>query len=387
MSDAISAALFGVSAGAAIVAMLLMARHWNIAFAFRAGVALFALIAFVAVANVATLVLDRPPPWVIALSGLLSASLFPWAWLYVRDLVSDVPRPFVRRDLWHFAVPAAFTPFVAWATVLSESAEDSLWGIGPMTAESTAFAIFGLVLTVLWSIQITIYTAKMFFSLHRLPARLRNVFSDVVERDLLWLRIILFVFIAHTPVVVAENIGVIEMPEVVFAVFASVLTTLFAGWAANQMPVFQLSPETSARAVVQESELATSEKYARSLLDDDRLARIADRLENAFAVDKLHLVPNISLAKLSERTGVSENHLSQTFTRRFEKSFFDYVNAKRVDEAKKIIAETDASIADIGVDVGFNSRSVFYKAFKAETGTTPAAYRDLLRQAAESRSL
>jgi len=40
-----------------------------------------------------------------------------------------------------------------------------------------------------------------------------------------------------------------------------------------------------------------------------------------------------------------------------------------------MIAAGDASVLAVALDVGFNSRSAFYKAFKRETGMTPKDYR------------
>lgn len=68
---------------------------------------------------------------------------------------------------------------------------------------------------------------------------------------------------------------------------------------------------------------------------------------------------------------------SQTFARQIGLSFFDYVNAKRVEAAKVMLRQGGESVIDIAVAVGFNSRSAFYNAFKTAVGTTPAAYRRL----------
>jgi len=83
------------------------------------------------------------------------------------------------------------------------------------------------------------------------------------------------------------------------------------------------------------------------------------------------------LRKLAEETGVKERHLSQTFTRKFSASFFDYVNEWRVEEAKRLLA-TDTTITAIAFESGFNSRSAFYNAFKKRTGHNPGDFRNSL---------
>lgn len=380
MSDTASAALFGLSAGAALVAAVVLSQQWARAFAFRVGVVLFGLLALVAIANVLDASMVRVPAWAIQTSGALTAALFPAAWLYVRDLTSDQPRPWGRGDAWHFAVPALFAPHVAWAAFLSAAAEDSLWGIGEPPPEALWFAGVGQALTLAWTLQVTFYTARIALVLWRLPARLRQAFADVRGRDLTWLRVILFLFVAHLPFAVASNLGLAEVPDLVFAAFASALTCAFAGWATQQAPVFQLTTSAPERVSVGEVEPKPNQKYARALLDDEKMERIALKIGAVFDKADLHLDANLSLAKLSERLGVTENHLSQTFSRHIGASFFDYVNARRVAHAKRLLETTTDSVADIAVASGFNARSAFYNAFRLVTGSTPAAYRQEMQR-------
>lgn len=147
------------------------------------------------------------------------------------------------------------------------------------------------------------------------------------------------------------------------------------------MPVFQETADVPTRLRVppDTAEPAAVAKYERSLLEDERLDKIALRIEAAFQRDQLHLDPALSLKKLSEKTGVSESNLSQTFTRKLAASFFDYVNRWRVEEAKARLLASDETIAAIAFDSGFNSRSAFYNAFKSVTGQTPAAFRATAR--------
>ncbi|UWR78319.1 helix-turn-helix domain-containing protein (plasmid) [Phaeobacter inhibens] len=53
--------------------------------------------------------------------------------------------------------------------------------------------------------------------------------------------------------------------------------------------------------------------------------------------------------------------------------FFDYINHWRIQDAKNRLRSSDATILAIAYDVGFNSRSSFYTAFKRELGADPFA--------------
>ncbi len=120
-------------------------------------------------------------------------------------------------------------------------------------------------------------------------------------------------------------------------------------------------------------------KYARSALGDERMTRIAAKLELAMTRDKLFEDPNLSLRALSDHIGVSENYISQTLNDRLGRNFFDFVNGHRIDEACHRLQDPNASIAAVAVAVGFQSRSTFNAAFKRHAGATPSEHRTAVR--------
>lgn len=62
--------------------------------------------------------------------------------------------------------------------------------------------------------------------------------------------------------------------------------------------------------------------------------------------------------------------------RHFGINYYEFINRYRIEEAKRMLAESKgASITDIYLAVGFNSKSVFYTFFKKLEGMTPTAYR------------
>jgi AraC-like DNA-binding protein len=117
-------------------------------------------------------------------------------------------------------------------------------------------------------------------------------------------------------------------------------------------------------------------KYARSALTEAHAEQLATRIKSAMTQDALYLDPNLSLQKLSRHVGALPNQISQTLNEQIGSTFFDYIAHHRIEAAKPLIVEGMANSLTVSLDVGFNSRSTFYKAFKRETGMTPKAYRD-----------
>jgi AraC-like DNA-binding protein len=99
---------------------------------------------------------------------------------------------------------------------------------------------------------------------------------------------------------------------------------------------------------------------------------------------KPHLEPELTLMELASRLSVTPHNLSQVFNCEINKSFFDFVNEYRVQEAKRLLSAPDYghfSIFGIALDAGFNSKSAFYTAFGKYAGTTPSEFRKQQKQA------
>ena len=82
---------------------------------------------------------------------------------------------------------------------------------------------------------------------------------------------------------------------------------------------------------------------------------------------------------LAKQLGVKSYLLSQFLNQRLGKSFTEFTNEKRIEEAKRLLERAenrDTTIFAIGVDSGFRSESSFYFNFKKYTGMTPKQYKD-----------
>ena len=86
-------------------------------------------------------------------------------------------------------------------------------------------------------------------------------------------------------------------------------------------------------------------------------------------------IPILSLQDLSKELNISSHQLSQFLNNNLNKNFTSFVNEFRINEACKIITSNDKlTLESVGYDVGFNSKSTFFSAFKKHTGTTPLNY-------------
>lgn len=91
---------------------------------------------------------------------------------------------------------------------------------------------------------------------------------------------------------------------------------------------------------------------------------------------KPYLDDKLTLQKLAEQMNMPEKQLSLLINQYTGKHFFDFINEFRINDAKVLLKEQpQLTVLEILYEVGFNSRSSFYTAFKKETHQTPTDYR------------
>lgn len=114
----------------------------------------------------------------------------------------------------------------------------------------------------------------------------------------------------------------------------------------------------------------------RRLLPEADVLRIRGKLEKALDQDRLYRDPDLTLRQLSDAVGVSEHRVSEVLNQHLATNFYDFVNGRRIAEAKLILQQDgDRAVLDVAIDVGFNSKSTFYAAFKKVTDQSPVAFR------------
>jgi YesN/AraC family two-component response regulator len=106
----------------------------------------------------------------------------------------------------------------------------------------------------------------------------------------------------------------------------------------------------------------------------------AESIDTQIKLEKLYMDPDITLDSLAETLEIMPRDLSMIINRHFGANFYTFINSYRIEEAKKMLkdsAKKDTTITEIYLEVGFNSKSVFYTFFKKLEGMTPTKFRQL----------
>lgn len=102
------------------------------------------------------------------------------------------------------------------------------------------------------------------------------------------------------------------------------------------------------------------------------------RIEKCMSRDGLYRIKDLTVEKLAEMVGSNRTYISRCINKFSGMTFYGYLDSYRVREAVKLIASLgkDMTFKHIADEVGYNSVSVFYRAFQKETGCTPGNYRN-----------
>jgi AraC-like DNA-binding protein len=99
-----------------------------------------------------------------------------------------------------------------------------------------------------------------------------------------------------------------------------------------------------------------------------RLLRARDAMDRAYAEP-------LDVRSVAAVAHVSEAHFIRTFRSVFGETPHRYLQRRRVERSMFLLRETDRSITDICMDVGFTSLGTFSRMFRDIVGETPSHYR------------
>jgi AraC-like DNA-binding protein len=85
--------------------------------------------------------------------------------------------------------------------------------------------------------------------------------------------------------------------------------------------------------------------------------------------------PSMGLNKISDEFQISESYFSHMFKEKTGVNFSTYLENIRMHEAARLIKETDTSLNELYILVGYNNANSFRRAFKKVYGVTPSAMR------------
>lgn len=115
------------------------------------------------------------------------------------------------------------------------------------------------------------------------------------------------------------------------------------------------------------------------LVQHHSLAGYSQVIRDAINYIDCHLHEAVGLKDIAESAGVSVSYLAARFKRETGQSVMEYINGKRILDARRYLAVTDMPVAMVGEQIGIGNGNYFTKLFKKYEKCTPREYRDMMQ--------
>ena len=160
-----------------------------------------------------------------------------------------------------------------------------------------------------------------------------------------------------------ESFGVFGLPKLPACLRTSAAQLFGAEW----------PPETQARM-----HLLRLVTWVMELLDQHLHKRLSEAGQKVLAVQELivrseNAFP--SVRQLATRVGLSANYLSSLFHSQTGTTIRQYIADRRIEKAKRYLADHGWSIKEVALRLGFKNPYHFSSAFYRATGVRPSVYR------------
>jgi len=231
-----------------------------------------------------------------------------------------------------------------------------------------------------------VYVTLSLWLLKTHSKRIQDRFSYVEKINLRWLRYLIYgVGIVWLAVFFGDDFIVFSLVALFVMLLGyfgikqmGIFTQTNLASQNESLPIQDILLDTSLR--VSEPISAAGEqkgKYQKSSLAHAASLEIHQQLCRVMSEQKPFLNPELTIGELATTFGVHSNVLSQVINSMESKTFYDFINGKRVEEFKRIVAlpqNQRYTLLALAYDCGFNSKTAFYRNFKNVTGQSPTQY-------------
>lgn len=131
--------------------------------------------------------------------------------------------------------------------------------------------------------------------------------------------------------------------------------------------------------------LAAFARECARLAGQRRKENLKGGIQKIKAYIEAHYTENISLKSIAARFYMNPVYLGQLFKKTYGMYFNEFVLGLRINEAKRLLRQTDMRVYEIALQVGYGSADYFVTLFEKMEGMSPSEYRNRMLQAEENR--
>lgn len=171
-----------------------------------------------------------------------------------------------------------------------------------------------------------------------------------------------------------KNIQLLVLGIVALAIICSLFFALY--YQKNRLLIALVKRQREAL------ERKSQQERRSQVLADGKKKELIAQLEQLMKEQKAFCENLLTKERVAEMLQTNRTYLSQVINEVYGKSFTQYINDLRIEEALRRLDDPDSrrALRLIGLDLGFNSPTTFNTQFQQRTGMTPAQYRQKVRQ-------
>lgn len=280
-------------------------------------------------------------------------------------------RRFYWQSLWHF-IPCYLILLLSIPSFLESKAE-KLALLKVLEEQGPVLEPIEMIVFALIFVQCVVYIFLSYRWILQHQQNLKQVSSNQEGADLQWFRyflcgVALLLFFWVVEIIFHTNFLDGKMSLIYW------LGTFYLGfYAIQQKEIYPFAPQelVEIEAIIQEK--PQSNTTATNINEAQKT-----QLLHLMETQKPYLDPELNLLKLAQRMQCSTHEMSQLINQGFERNFYQFINAYRVEESKRLLKDTKLehlSVLAIGFEAGFNSKTTFNTTFKQMVGMSPVEFR------------
>ncbi len=117
--------------------------------------------------------------------------------------------------------------------------------------------------------------------------------------------------------------------------------------------------------------------FALNLIENINKGTYSFHVRRSIEYTEKHYDESLNLNIISQHLELNKCYFCDLFKKETGKNYSQFLNEVRIEKSKYLLLNTNLSILEIALTVGYNNQNYYNIAFKKITGITPLKYRNL----------
>lgn len=309
---------------------------------------------------------------------VFSYCIVPLFFIYIKSVISGAN----KKDFYHL-VPALLEFFLGLLFFMFPSFGDRFYA----ESNKIVLLLFSILLPPIYNISYAIFAIRYIRKQQQL---IPDFFTDIEKKRANWLILTCFIFIFDYSV---ELLSSIVLLSTKLDLYMYLLEVVFSGFIVYWVSIYGLTQKVLLiEDIVNKNSVAKNNLDAENLITGNEnlvekdkpnpeTSENFEKIITFFVETKIYTNKEVNLFMVSGLLQIPYKELSRLINTYGQKNFNQFVNAFRIQEAKRLLDDADFdkfNFSGIAEAVGFNSRSSFFTNFKQIEGITPLEYKKSL---------